>query len=144
CRINRKESTVSDWSAVITGLLLGLTLPPGLPLWMAFVGGVISIALGKFAFGGLGYNAFNPALVGRAVLQAAFPAAMTTWHPAFLSDRFTAFPAATFPLPFMAPATDGLTGATPLTVLSLATDGFTGATPLAAFKFERITTETAD
>ena len=144
CRISRKESTVSDWSAVITGLLLGLTLPPGLPLWMAFVGGVISIALGKFAFGGLGYNAFNPALVGRAVLQAAFPAAMTTWHPAFLPDRFSAFPAATFTLPFMEPATDGLTGATPLTVLSLATDGFTGATPLAAFKFERITTETAD
>nr|HQU62997.1 RnfABCDGE type electron transport complex subunit D [Nitrosomonas sp.] len=128
CRINRKESTVSDWSAVITGLLLGLTLPPGLPLWMAFVGGVISIALGKFAFGGLGYNAFNPALVGRAVLQAAFPAAMTTWHPAFLPDRFSAFPAATFTLPFMEPAADG----------------YTGATPLAAFKFERITTETAD
>jgi electron transport complex protein RnfD len=144
CRINRKKSTVSDWSAVITGLLLGLTLPPGLPLWMAFVGGVISIALGKLAFGGLGYNAFNPALVGRAVLQAAFPAAMTTWHPAFLPDRFSAFPAATFTFPFMEPAADGLTGATPLTVLSLATDGFTGATPLAAFKFERITTETAD
>lgn len=128
CRISRKESTVSDWSAVITGLLLGLTLPPGLPLWMAFVGGAISIALGKFAFGGLGYNAFNPALVGRAVLQAAFPAAMTTWHPAFLLDRFSAFPAATFTLPFMEPAADG----------------YTGATPLAAFKFERITTETAD
>ncbi len=128
CRISRKESTVSDWSAVITGLLLGLTLPPGLPLWMAFVGGAISIALGKFAFGGLGYNAFNPALVGRAVLQAAFPAAMTTWHPAFLPDRFSAFPAATFTLPFMEPAADG----------------YTGATPLAAFKFERITTETAD
>lgn len=128
CRISRKESTVSDWSAVITGLLLGLTLPPGLPLWIAFVGGAISIALGKFAFGGLGYNAFNPALVGRAVLQAAFPAAMTTWHPAFLPDRFSAFPAATFTLPFMEPAADG----------------YTGATPLAAFKFERITTETAD
>lgn len=128
CRISRKESTVSDWSAVITGLLLGLTLPPGLPLWIAFVGGVISIALGKFAFGGLGCNAFNPALVGRAVLQAAFPAAMTTWHPAFLPDRFSAFPAATFTLPFMKPAADG----------------YTGATPLAAFKFEQVTTETAD
>lgn len=128
CKINRKESTVSDWSAVITGLLLGLTLPPGFPLWMAFLGGVISIALGKFAFGGLGCNVFNPALVGRAMLQAAFPVAMTTWHPAFQPERFATFPSGTFTFPFTEPATDG----------------FTGATPLAAFKFEQITTESPD
>ena len=72
CRLSKKESTISDWSAVITGLLLGLTLPPIFPLWMTFFGGVIAIGLGKFMFGGLGYNVFNPALVGRAVLQAAF------------------------------------------------------------------------
>ena len=45
CRLSKKESTISDWSAVITGLLLGLTLPPNFPLWMAFCGGVIAIAL---------------------------------------------------------------------------------------------------
>jgi H+/Na+-translocating ferredoxin:NAD+ oxidoreductase subunit D len=128
CKINQKESTVIDWSAVITGLLLGLTLPPGFPLWMAFLGGVISIALGKFAFGGIGSNVFNPALVGRAVLQAAFPVAMTTWHPAFQPERFVTFPTDTFTFPFMKPAADG----------------FTGATPLAAFKFEQNTTEIPD
>ncbi len=57
---------------MITGLLLGLTLPPGLPLWMAFLGGVVAIAFGKLIFGGLGQNIFNPALLGRAFLQAAF------------------------------------------------------------------------
>jgi len=75
CRWSGQASTVSDWSAVITGLLLGLTLPPIFPLWMAFLGGVIAIALGKFIFSGLGYNVFNPALVGRAVLQALLPVA---------------------------------------------------------------------
>ena len=65
CILNKKESTISDWSAVITGVLFGLTLPPNLPLWMVFCGGIIAIALGKFIFGGLGYNVFNPALVGR-------------------------------------------------------------------------------
>ena len=88
CRWSGKSSTVSDWSAVITGILLGLTLPPIFPLWMTFLGGVVSIAIGKFVFGGLGSNAFNPALVGRAFLQAAFPVAITTWHPSFLEGRF--------------------------------------------------------
>lgn len=128
CKFSKKDSTVSDWSAVITGLLLGLTLPPGFPIWMAFTGGVIAIALGKFVFGGLGYNVFNPALVGRAVLQAAFPVAITTWFPVFLPERFSTFSVATFTFPFMEPATDG----------------FTGATPLSAFKFDQVATETSD
>jgi electron transport complex protein RnfD len=64
---------------VLTGLLLGLILPPTFPLWMACLGGVVSIGIGKAVFGGLGMNIFNPALVGRAFLQAAFPVAMTTW-----------------------------------------------------------------
>lgn len=128
CRFSGKNSTISDWSAVITGLLLGLTLPPNFPLWMAFFGGVIAIALGKFIFGGLGYNVFNPALVGRAVLQAAFPVAITTWYPAFSNARFTSFSLSTFSLPFMEPGTDG----------------FTGATPLAAFKFDQVITETRE
>jgi electron transport complex protein RnfD len=128
---SNKESTIGDWSAVISGLLLGLTLPPSFPLWMAFVGGVITIALGKYIFGGLGYNVFNPALVGRAVLQAAFPVAITTWYPAFLPDRFSTFSVSTFTFPFMEPKVDQF-------------DGMSGATPLAAFKFEQFTTETSD
>ncbi|MCB0556000.1 MAG: RnfABCDGE type electron transport complex subunit D [Phaeodactylibacter sp.] len=128
CKYSKKKSTISDWSAVITGLLLGLTLPPNFPLWMAFSGGVIAIALGKFIFGGLGYNVFNPALVGRAVLQAAFPVAITTWYPAFLPDRFFSVSVSTFTVPFMEPAIDAMTG----------------ATPLAAFKFDHVTTSTSD
>jgi Na+-translocating ferredoxin:NAD+ oxidoreductase subunit D len=71
---------VRDGSAAITGILLGLTLPPGLPLWMAIVGGAFGIGFGKLIFGGLGQNVFNPALLGRAFLMAAFPGALTTWE----------------------------------------------------------------
>lgn len=127
-KFSKRESPVSDWSASLTGLLLGLTLPPGFPLWMAFIGGAMAIGLGKFAFGGLGYNPFNPALVGRAVLQAAFPVAITTWFPAFGPERFSSVSAATFTFPFAKPATDG----------------FTGATPLSAFKFDHVTTATQE
>jgi len=70
-----------DGSAVITGILLAMCLPPALPLSMAVIGAVVSIGLGKQVFGGLGHNIFNPALVGRAFLSTAFPAAMTTWVP---------------------------------------------------------------
>ncbi len=77
----RKKPVHSLWdgSAIITGILLAMTLPPSLPLEMAVLGGVIAIGIGKQAFGGLGYNIFNPALVGRAFLSSAFPVAMTTW-----------------------------------------------------------------
>jgi electron transport complex protein RnfD len=78
-RIFGPGGAVRDGSAAITGLLLGLTLPPGFPLWMAFVGGAFGIGFGKLIFGGLGQNIFNPALLGRAFLQAAFPTAITTW-----------------------------------------------------------------
>jgi len=127
-KFSNRSSTISDWSAVITGLLLGLTLPPIFPLWMTFIGGVLAIALGKFVFGGLGYNAFNPALVGRAILQAAFPVAITTWHPAFLADRFTRVSESALTFPFAKPVVDGISG----------------ATPLSAFKFDHVTTESAD
>jgi electron transport complex protein RnfD len=73
------RDTLSDGSALITGILLGLTLPASLPLWIAGIGGFVSIALGKRIFGGLGYNIFNPALLGRAFLMAAFPVPLTTW-----------------------------------------------------------------
>ncbi len=74
-------SPLLDGSAVITGLLLAMTLPPSFPLGSAVIGAVVSIGIGKQAFGGLGHNIFNPALVGRAFLSAAFPVAMTTWLP---------------------------------------------------------------
>jgi len=114
CRATGQASTVGDWSAAITGLLYGLTLPPDLPLWMVVVGGVFAIAIGKFLFGGLGSNAFNPALVGRAFLQAAFPQAMTHWALPFTDSRFEAIPSSILALPFAQPAYDAATSATPL------------------------------
>lgn len=75
-----KKSTLSDGSAAVTGLLLALVLPPTLPLWQIPVGTLIAIALGKQIFGGLGFNPFNPALIGRAALMASWPGAMTTWR----------------------------------------------------------------
>lgn len=77
-RIRHIPVTISDLSALLTGLLLGLTLPPRLPWWIALMGGVAAIALGKQVFGGLGHNIFNPALVGRAVIFVSYPAYMTT------------------------------------------------------------------
>jgi electron transport complex protein RnfD len=74
-------SALWDGSAVITGLLLAMVLPPSLPLTSAAIGSVVAIVFGKQVFGGLGNNIFNPALVGRAFLQAAFPVSMTTWIP---------------------------------------------------------------
>ena len=87
----RKKPFVMDWSAVITGLLLALVLPPTLPLWMVAVGSIFSIAIVKEAFGGLGHNIFNPALGGRAFLSACFAVKMTTWvEPmGFGADAFT-------------------------------------------------------
>ena len=79
-RIRGKEITITDGSAVLTGLLLALIVPPGLPLWTVVVGSAVAIGLGKQVFGGLGYNPFNPALVGRAFLTAAYPVLMTTWE----------------------------------------------------------------
>lgn len=117
CRAAARESTVGDWSAGVTGLLYGLTLPPGLPLWMVAVGGVIAIALGKALFGGLGCNVFNPALVGRAILQSAFPVAMTTWSTPFALDRFATVSSSTLTFPLMAPVHDAVTAATPLAAM---------------------------
>jgi len=114
CRLTGRASTVRDWSVTITGLLYGLTLPPGLPLWMTAAGGFIAVAMGKWLFGGLGSNPFNPALVGRAVLQAAFPAAMTSWVPAFLPGRFATLPSSVLTFPFAEPVYDAVSGATPL------------------------------
>jgi electron transport complex protein RnfD len=77
-RALRRRVTLSDGSAFCTGLLLAMTLPPQLPGWAALLGGAFAIAIGKAIFGGLGFNLFNPALVGRAFLMASFPLAMTS------------------------------------------------------------------
>lgn len=78
-KIRDKELVINDGSAILTGLLLALTLPPTIPLWTAFLGSVVAIGLGKQVFGGLGHNPFNPALIGRAFLTASYPVLMTTW-----------------------------------------------------------------
>ncbi|MBU2492805.1 MAG: RnfABCDGE type electron transport complex subunit D [Bacteroidetes bacterium] len=77
--IRKREITITDGSGIITGMLLGLILPPNFNLFFTALGSIVAIGIGKEIFGGLGYNIFNPALVGRAFLQAAFPVQMTTW-----------------------------------------------------------------
>lgn len=77
--LSKKPSTISDYSAALTGLLLALTLPPGLPWYVASLGSIVAIGVGKHIFGGLGANIFNPALIGRAFLMAAYPKMLTTF-----------------------------------------------------------------
>jgi Na+-translocating ferredoxin:NAD+ oxidoreductase subunit D len=114
-RLVGPRGSLLDGSGVITGVLLGLTLPAGLPLWMAFVGGAFGIAIGKFVFGGLGQNVFNPALLGRAFLQASFPVALTTWPMPVSPGGWWQLRGDNFALPFAsARALDVVTGATPL------------------------------
>jgi len=138
CRLAGKASSVNDWSIVITGLLLALTLPPGFPLWMAAVAAFVAVGLGKALFGGLGYNVMNPALVGRAFVQAAFPVAITTWSPPFLAGRFSEVIPSTLTAPFMIPV--------PIEqwLEQRTIDAFSGATPLALQKFEQISTPLPD
>ncbi len=111
---DKRRMAISDSSAGLTGLLLALTLPPGLPLWMAFLGAVVSIGLGKVIWGGLGANIFNPALLGRAFLLGTFPIAMTTWGaPSGLGDFFH-LQSSNLAWPFMHGQIDALSAATPL------------------------------
>lgn len=78
-RLRNRPITIADGSALVTGMLLALNLPPGLPYWMAIVGAVVAISLGKQVYGGLGHNPFNPALIGRVFLMITFTTPMTTW-----------------------------------------------------------------
>jgi Na+-translocating ferredoxin:NAD+ oxidoreductase subunit D len=75
----KRDIGITDLSAVVTGLLLAYNLPPAFPSWMAAVGSVVAIVIAKQVFGGIGYNVFNPALIGRIFLLIAFPVQMTTW-----------------------------------------------------------------
>jgi Na+-translocating ferredoxin:NAD+ oxidoreductase subunit D len=132
CWFSGRPTTLADGSAVITGVLYAMTLPPGLAAWMVFLGGMVAIGVGKMLFGGLGSNPFNPALVGRAFLQAAFPAAMTSW-PTMPAERMTRAPASNFAWPLMQPP-----------ALEQMIDGMSAATPLTRWKFEGLLTETQD
>lgn len=123
-----RSSTITDGSALVTAILLALTLPPGLPLWMAFLGGAAAIVIGKMLFGGLGHNVFNPSLTGRAFLQAAFPVALTTWASHSNLGQFFVLRGDLFAFPFTSPSIDAIST----------------ATPLAKMKFEAVPTEVTD
>lgn len=100
----KRQPTLLDGSAIITGLLLGMNLPSNFPFWMIIVGALIAIGVGKMTFGGLGQNPFNPALVGRCFLLVSFPTAMTSWP---VEGQMTAY-------------ADASTGATPLSLMKAA------------------------
>jgi len=105
--VRGRKHTFLDGSALVTGLILGLSLPPSLPWWMAVVGSVMAIVIAKMLFGGLGSNVFNPAMVGRTFLMACFGTMMTTW----------AIPAShreSMPVPSATGYVDAVTTATPL------------------------------
>jgi electron transport complex protein RnfD len=110
----KRESTLSDFSAVVTGLLLAFNLPPALPAWMAVAGSVFAIAVAKQVFGGLGYNPFNPALAGRAFMLISFTGAMTTWSRSPWIQKVS-YAAGSATTQASEAAVDALTGATPLT-----------------------------
>ncbi|WP_017365732.1 electron transport complex subunit RsxD [Methylococcus capsulatus] len=80
-RARHSRAGLSDWSATLTGALLAVSLPPIAPWWVTVFGTLFAIVIGKQLYGGLGYNPFNPAMVGYAVLLISFPKAMTAWLP---------------------------------------------------------------
>lgn len=84
------KATVFDGSAIITGILLALNVPPNLPLWMTGVGSFIAIVVAKHLFGGLGYNIFNPALIARVFLLISYPVHMTAWIAPRMTETITA------------------------------------------------------
>lgn len=110
-KILGREVDLSDKSALVTGLLVALILPPEIPLYAAGLGSVFAIVIGKQLFGGLGKNIFNPALIGRAFLVAAYPVLMTTW------TKPAGFDAVTSATPLAAARFDGVM--TPLSRLFL-------------------------
>ncbi len=100
--ILRRENSVNDLSAVVTGVLLAFCLPTNIPLWLVVLGSLVAIGMGKMTFGGLGCNPFNPALVGRVFLFLSFPVQLTSWPK---------------PKGFLTGYLDANTGATPLGII---------------------------
>lgn len=99
-KLMKKPVTISDLSAVVTGLLLAMNVPPTLPWWITLIGSIFAIVVAKQLFGGIGHNFINPALAARAVLLASWPVPMTTWT---------------------APGADAVSTATPLSIIKAAT-----------------------
>lgn len=102
--ILKRQLTLTDGSAIVTGLLLGFNLPSNLPIWIIFIGAFAAIGFAKMTFGGLGNNPFNPALIGRCFLLVSFPAQMTSWP---ITGQYTKY-------------LDAQTGATPLSLMKTA------------------------
>jgi electron transport complex protein RnfD len=92
----KEPNSIGNGSAVITGILLALNVPSNLPVWMIVVGAIVSIAVAKMTFGGLGKNPFNPALIGRVFMLISFPVNMTSW-PLPLVNRTVLVDAVTGP-----------------------------------------------
>jgi Na+-translocating ferredoxin:NAD+ oxidoreductase subunit D len=98
----KKPISITDGSALVTGLLLAFNLPSNIPVFMIVIGSLIAIGVAKMTFGGLGNNPFNPALVGRVFLLISFPVQMTSWP---------------VPAGFRTGYADAVTGATPLAII---------------------------
>lgn len=107
--LGRPTDTIKDGSAVITGLLLSYVIPPGVPYWLPILGGVVAIYLTKVLMGGIGFNIFNPALIGRAFLVATYPVAMTSAWLTPIRDASV--------FKYMGSGVDAVSTATPLYVL---------------------------
>ena len=99
--LNNSRNTITDGSAILTGLLLGFNLPSNIPVWIVIIGALFAIGVAKMTFGGLGCNIFNPALAGRCFLLVSFPAQMTSWPEAGQLAQYA----------------DATTGATPLALI---------------------------
>ena len=117
-KIIGRENRTADLSSTVTGLLLALVLPQGIPLWMAALGGLFATVVAKEFFGGLGANVFNPALTGRAFLLMSFPAAMTTWiQPKGFIPVAKGIEAVSRASTYL--SLDSVSGATPLGIIKL-------------------------
>lgn len=109
--LKREHLSITDGSAIITGVLLAFNLPSNLPIWIIILGALFAIGVGKMSFGGLGCNPFNPALAGRIFLLISFPVQMTSWP---VAGQFTSY-------------VDATTAATPLSLMKQAVNGNPGA-----------------
>lgn len=114
CKIMKRPVSVGDLSAVVTGLILALNLPPAIPLWIAAIGSLVAIVVVKEMFGGLGHNFANPAITARIVMLVSFPAYMSTWT-APLGSTSEIVSSATSP----GETVDIMTSATPLSHTAL-------------------------
>ncbi len=122
-RISGKPTTITDGSAVLTGLILALTLPPGLPIWICGLGAFVAVVVSKAVFGGLGQNPFNPAMTARVFLLIAFPGPLTRWIvPSGTGDTLFEEPVSAINssgaiVELGSNAVDAITAATPLGLL---------------------------